>query len=141
MKLSTFKLLVPMVAVSIQANSASTVIPPYLDHMRIPVAAIGSLISLGPIFALTSRLPMGMLYQQPRARILLTFAILAMGFSNYLYAWATNSLMFGVIHSFNGFAYGAVTTLYMAFFVDSLDADENRNHEIGYYVGSLAMGY
>jgi MFS transporter, DHA1 family, multidrug resistance protein len=29
----------------------------------------------------------------------------------------------------------------MAFFVDSLEADENRNHAIGYYVGSLAMGY
>ncbi len=141
MKLSTFKLLVPMVAVSIQANSASTIIPPYLDHMRIPVAAIGSLISLGPIFALTSRMPMGMVYHQARARILLTFGILAMGLTNYLYAFATNSFIFGVVHSLNGFAYGAVTTLYLAFFVDSLDADENRNHAIGYYVGSLAMGY
>ena len=46
MKLSTVKLLVPIVAVAIQANSASTVIPPYLDHMRIPVALIGTLISL-----------------------------------------------------------------------------------------------
>jgi predicted MFS family arabinose efflux permease len=141
MKFSTFKLLVPMVAVSIQANSASTVIPPYLDHMRIPVAAIGSLISLGPIFALTSRLPVGMLYQHTRARTLLSFAILAMGLSNFLYVLATNSWIFGVIHSFNGFAYGAVTTLYMAFFVDSLEPAENRNHAIGYYVGSLAMGY
>jgi predicted MFS family arabinose efflux permease len=141
MKLSTFKLLVPMVAVSIQANSATTVIPPYLDDMRIPVAAIGSLISLGPIFALTSRLPVGMLYHQARARTLVSFAILAMGLSNYLYAWATNSWMFGAVHSLNGFAYGAVTTLYMAFFVDSLDPEENRNHAIGYYVGSLAMGY
>jgi DHA1 family multidrug resistance protein-like MFS transporter len=41
----------------------------------------------------------------------------------------------------NGFAYGAVTTLYMAFYVDSLAPDENRNHAIGYYVGSLAIGY
>lgn len=141
MKLTTFKLLVPMVAVSIQANSASTIIPPYLDQMRIPVAAIGSLISLGPIFALTSRMPMGMVYHQARARTLLSFGILAMGLTNYLYALATNSYIFGVVHSLNGFAYGAVTTLYLAFFVDSLDADENRNHAIGYYVGSLAMGY
>jgi predicted MFS family arabinose efflux permease len=130
-----------MVAVSIQANSASTIIPPYLDHMGIPVATLGSLISLGPIFALTSRLPVGMLYHHSHARTLLSIAILAMGLTNYLYAFAANSMIFGSVHALNGFAYGAVTTLYMAFFVDSLDADENRNHAIGYYVGSLAMGY
>lgn len=141
MKVSTLKLLLPMVGVSIQSNSASTLIPPYLDDMRIPVAAIGTLISLGPILALISRLPMGLVYHQARARSLLSVAILAMGVTNYLYALATNVLMFAVVHALNGFAYGAVTTLYMAFFVDSLDPDENRNHAIGYYVGSLAMGY
>ena len=69
MKFTTVKLLVPIVAVTIQSNSASTLIPPYLDHLRVPVALIGSLISLGPIFALTSRLPMGMTYSQGRARL------------------------------------------------------------------------
>lgn len=141
MKISTFKLLVPMVAVSIQANSASTLIPPYLDHLKISVALIGTLISLGPVFALTSRLPVGMAYQQTRARVLLSIAILGMGFTNYLYSFATNSFAFAIVHSLNGFAYGAVTTLYMAFYVDSLAPDENRNHAMGYYVGSLAMGY
>ena len=141
MKFSTFKLLVPMLGVSIQANAASTVIPPYLDDMQIPVAAIGTLISLGPVLALTSRLPMGMIYHQNRARTLLSVAILATGMTNYLYSLATNSLTFAIVQALNGFAYGAVTTLYLAFFVDSLDADENRNHAIGYYVGSLAMGY
>ena len=99
MKLSTFKLLLPMVAVSIQANSASTLIPPYLDHMRIPVAAIGSLISLGPVFALASRLPMGMLYQHGGVRSLLSCSILAMGVTNYLYAWATSSVIFAAVHA------------------------------------------
>ena len=141
MKLSTLKLLIPMVAVSIQANSATTLIPPYLDDMHIPVVAIGSLISLAPIFALASRLPVGMFYRHARARLLLSVAILAMGGTNYLYALASNSAVFGIVHALNGLFYGAVTTLYMAFFVDSLDGDENRNHAIGYYVGSLAMGY
>ncbi|MGZ8451992.1 MAG: hypothetical protein ACXWZE_07845 [Candidatus Binatia bacterium] len=66
MKLSTFKLLVPIVAVTLQSNSSSTVIPPYLDHLRIPVALIGTLISLGPVFALMARLPIGMLYSRAR---------------------------------------------------------------------------
>ena len=141
MKRSTLKLLVPIVAVTIQSNSASTVIPPYLDHMRIPVALIGTLISLGPVFALASRLPIGMAYNQARARLLLSIAILAMGLTNFLYSLAADSLTFAVVQALNGFAYGAVTTLYMAFYVDSLAPDENRNHAMGYYVGSLAIGY
>jgi len=59
MKMSTLKLLVPIVAITVQSNSASTIIPPFLHDLRIPMAAIGSLISLGPILALTSRLPVG----------------------------------------------------------------------------------
>ena len=141
MKLSTLKLLAPIVAVTIQSNSASTVIPPYLDHMKIPVALIGTLISLGPIFALMARLPVGMLYKRETARWLVSVAILGMGVTNYLYGFATNAVSFAVVHCLNGFAYSAVTTLYMAFYVDSLAPEENRNHAMGYYVGCLAMGY
>ena len=141
MKRSTVKLLVPIIAVTIQSNSASTVIPPYLDDMGIPIALMGTLISLGPVFALLSRLPMGMAYNQARARLLVSMAILVMGFSNFLFSLATDSLTFAIVQALNGFAYGAVTTLYMAFYVDSLAADENRNHAMGYYVGTLAIGY
>lgn len=141
MKFSTFKLLVPIVAVTIQSNSASTVIPPYLDHMRIPVVLIGTLISLSPIFALAARLPVGMFYNRERARMLVSVAVLAMGVTNFFYSFADGRLSFAVVHCLNGFAYSAVTTLYMAFYVDSLAPDENRNHAMGYYVGTLALGY
>lgn len=141
MKFTTVKLLVPMVAVTIQSNSASTLIPLYLDHLRVPVALIGSLISLGPIMALTSRLPMGMAYTHGRARLLVSIAILAMGATNFLYSFAADAVTFAIVQALNGFAYGAVTTLYMAFYVDSLAPDENRNHAMGYYVGTLAVGY
>ena len=141
MKLSTFKLLVPIVAVTLQSNSSSTVIPPYLDHMRIPVALIGTLISLGPVFALMARLPIGMLYNRGHARWLVSAAIMAMGLTNYCYSFAASSWSFALVHCLNGFAYSAVTTLYMAFYVDSLAPDENRNHAMGYYVGCLAVGY
>jgi predicted MFS family arabinose efflux permease len=141
MKVSTVKLLMPMVAVSIQANSATTVIPPYLDHMHIPVALIGTLISLGPVLALLSRLPVGMAYNHQRARLVISAAMIAMGITNYLYSFATGPVTFAVIQGVNGFAYGALTTLYMAFYIDSLAPEENRNHAMGYYVGSLAMGY
>jgi predicted MFS family arabinose efflux permease len=141
MKLSTAKLLVPIVAVTIQSNSASTIIPLYLDHMRVPVAAIGTIISLGPVLALASRLPVGMVYHRSRARLMLSVTILAMGVTNFLYSLASGSFTFALVQALNGFAYGAVTTLYMAFYVDSLAPEENRNHAIGYYVGCLAVGY
>lgn len=141
MKLGTLKLLVPVIAITIQSNSASTIIPPYLDDLRIPVAMIGTLISLGPVFALASRLPVGMAYNQRRARLLIATAVLAMGVTNFAYSLAVDSLSFALVHALNGFAYGAVTTLYMAFYVDSLAPDENRSHAMGYYVGSLAVGY
>jgi DHA1 family multidrug resistance protein-like MFS transporter len=141
MKLSTLKLLVPIVVVSIQSNSASTVIPPFLDQLRMPVALIGTLISLGPVFALAARLPVGMFYNRAHARLLVSLGVLAMGMTNYFYSFAVNSWSFAIVHCLNGFAYSAVTTLYMAFYVDSLAPDENRNHAMGYYVGSLALGY
>ena len=50
-------------------------------------------------------------------------------------------MSFGLVHGVSGFAYGVGTTLYMAFYVDSLPADENRSHAMGYYVGCLAVGY
>jgi hypothetical protein len=68
MNLNTLKLLLPVVAVTIQNNSASTLIPPFLHDLNMPIVAIGTLISLNPIFALLSRLPVGMAYRHSRAR-------------------------------------------------------------------------
>src|SRR5512145_2848927 len=117
MSLHTFKLLLPMIAVTIQNNAASTIIPPFLDHLQIPVAALGTLISLNPVLALSSRLPAGMAYNRRRARSLIALAVIAMGITNFLYSFATDSVTFAVIHSLNGFAYGAATTLYLAYYV------------------------
>lgn len=138
---TTLKLLVPVVAITIQSNAASTIIPPFLQALDIPVGLIGSLISLGPILALASRLPMGMVYTRGRARMLICVTVLAIGVTNFAYSLAETAYAFALVHALNGFAYGAVTTLYMAFFVDSLSSGENRKHAMGYYVGSLAVGY
>src|ERR1043166_6448845 len=141
MKFSTVKLLLPLVAITIQSNSATTIIPPFLQDLRIPFAAIGSLISLNPMLALVSRVPVGVAYRRDRARLLIAAAVVLMGITNFSYSLAHSTFAFAVVHALNGVAYGAVTTLYMAFYVDSLAPDENRNHAMGYYVGTLALGY
>jgi predicted MFS family arabinose efflux permease len=141
MKAATLKLCLPVIAVTAQQNIAGFIVPPFLQSAQFPVAMIGSLISLGPVLALASRLPAGLAYTDKRARVMMSLALLAMAACNFLYPFAVTSLSFAVVHGLNGFAYGAITTLYLAFYIGSLPPDEDRNHAMGYYAGSLALGY
>ncbi len=141
MKAKTLKLCLPVIAIAVQNNASWLIIPPFLQELRFPVSSIGSLVSLMPVFSLVSRIPTGIVYRKSRARTLIAGAILIMSACNFLYSVAADSVTFALVHGVNGFVYGAVTTLYMAFYVDSLPPDENRSHAMGYYVGSLAVGY
>jgi MFS family permease len=141
MKTNTLKLCLPVIAITMQNNVSWLLISPYLQHLNFPVAAIGSLISLSPLFSLVSRMPAGMAYSHSRARVLITMAVVVMGVCSFFYSFAVDAVSFALVHGINGLAYGAATTLYMAFYVDSLGPDENRSHAMGYYVGSLAVGY
>src|SRR5438094_9814372 len=97
MKLKTLKLLLLVVAITIQNNSASTIIPPFLQDLHISVAALGTLISLNPILALVSRLPIGMAYNPRGARLLISMAVLVMGISNFFYRFALDCLNFTLL--------------------------------------------
>lgn len=141
MKVATLKLCLPVIAVTAQQNIAGFIVPPFLQSAQFPVAMIGSLVSLGPVLALASRIPIGLAYTDKRARALMSLALLAMAACNFLYPYAVTSLTFAVVQGLNGFAYGAITTLYLAFYIGSLPPDEDRNHAMGYYAGSLALGY
>jgi len=141
MKLSTLKLCLPLIAMTAQQSAAQFIIPPFLDDLKYPLSAIGSLISVAPVFALGARVPSGMAYRRERARSLLIAAISAMALCNFLYNFALGPFEFAAVHALNGFAYGAATTIYLAFYVDALPPDEDRHHAMGYYAGCLAIGY
>jgi MFS family permease len=141
MKANTLKLCLPVIAITVQNNTSWLILSPFLQNLHFPMAMIGTLIALSPVLSLVSRVPTGMVYKQNRARMLITAAIAIMGVCSFLYSVAKTALTFALVHGMNGFAYGAATTLYMAFYVDSLSPDENRSHAMGYYVGSLAVGY
>lgn len=141
MKTSTLKLCLPVVVLSMQQAVVTFIIPPFLENLKYPLSAIGSLISLGPILALCARLPAGLLYKGDRARNLMVGALMIIAISNFLYGFAVKPLHFALVHAVNGFALGAATTIYLAFYVDSLPAGENRHHAMGYYAGALAAGY
>lgn len=141
MKTATLKLCVPVMAMTAQQSAVMLVIPPFLDHLKYPLSAIGSLISLAPVFAFASRLPSGMAYRGHRMRGLMSAALLALILLNLLYIFAVTPFYFGLVHSLSGFFYGAAGTIYLAFFVDALPPEEDRRHAMGYYAGSLAVGY
>ena len=141
MKAATLKLCLPVMAITAQQSAASLVIPPFLDDLKYSVSAIGSLISVMPILALTARLPSGLAYRGERALTLIATAILAMTVCVFLYSFAVHPLYFILIHGLFGFAYGAFGTFYLVFYVDALPPDEDRHHAMGYYAGSLAVGY
>jgi MFS family permease len=141
MKASTLKLCLPVIAMTAQQSAASLVIPPFLHDLRYPVSAIGSLISVAPVLALAARLPSGMAYSGERARILMVAALSVMTVCTFLYSFAVTPFHFALVHAFNGFAYGAATTIYLAFYVEALPPDEDRYHAMGYYAGCLAIGY
>lgn len=128
-------------AITAQQSAASLVIPPFLDDLKYSVSAIGTLISVMPILALTARLPSGLAYRSERALTLIATALLAMTVCAFLYSFAVHPLYFILIHGLFGFAYGAFGTFYLVFYVDALPPDENRHHAMGYYAGSLAVGY
>jgi predicted MFS family arabinose efflux permease len=141
MKMATLKLCLPVAAMTAQQNAAQFIIPPFLDDLKYPVSAIGTLVSLAPVFALVARVPSGIAYNRERARWLLMAAISTMALCNFLYGFTVRPFEFAVIHALNGFAYGAATTIYLAFYVDALPPDEDRHHAMGYYAGCLAIGY
>ena len=141
MKTTTLKLCLPIIAMTAQQSGAALLIPPFLDELKYPVSAIGTLISLAPVFALVARLPSGLIYKGDRARWLMVAALSIMSVCTVLYSIAVQPLAFAFVHALNGLAYGAATTIYLAFYVDALPADEDRHHAMGYYAGCLAIGY
>jgi MFS family permease len=141
MKWRTVMLCVPIIAITAQLSVAQLVIPPFLDGLNFSISLIGLLISLGPVLALAARLPAGAVYRGERALKLLLGALVVETVGTALYGYATTPLSFATIHGATGFAHGAVTTVYMAFFVEALPPDEDRHHAMGYYTGSMAIGY
>lgn len=141
MKASTLKLCLPITAMTAQQTAVSLLIPPFLDSHHYPVSAIGSLISVAPVLALTARLPAGLAYRPGRARLFMIVALVVMSACTFLYSFAVEPLQFALVQAFNGFFFGAASTTYLAFYIDHLPPDEDRHHAMGYYTGCLAIGY
>lgn len=141
MKPKAFALYLPVIAMTAQQTAAGLVMAPYLDSLGYPVSAIGSLLSLSPLMALAARLPSGLLYRGDRARLLMAVALAVIALCNIAYGYLTAPIPFALVQATNGLAFSSVTTIYLAFFVESLPVATDRSHAMGYYSGCLAIGY
>ncbi len=141
MKASTLKLCLPVAAITAQQSATGITIPPFLNDLQYPVSAIGALIAIAPMVSFSARLPAGFIYRGDRARFQMAVALSLIILCNLCYGFAVSPLFFALVHALNGFALGAATTFYLAFFVDRLPPDEDRHHAMGYYAGALAIGH
>lgn len=134
-------LCLPILVISVQQNAVNMTLPPFLDAQRYPVATIGTLLSLAPIFTLAARVPGGMLYRRGRTTARMAIALLVVAATSALYSLADSAALFVVVGAFNGFATSIATTLYLPFFIDELPAGQARPQAMGLYTGSIALGF
>lgn len=141
MNATTLKLCLPVIALTAQQSVSGLIIPPFLQGLGFPVAMIGTLISVAPILAFAVRVPAGLVYRNRRARLLIGWSLIALMLCNFSYIVARHPALFALVHSVYGVSFSAVTTFYMAFFIESLPLEENRHQAMGFYTGALALGY
>lgn len=141
MKARTIPLCLPLVVLAAQQNAVLLTTPAFLDALGYSISAIGMLNSIVPLVTLASRIPAGHLYTTAGARTLMTLSLLAVAVTSALYGIADTLPLFVLISVLNGLASGVATTTYLALFLDSLSQDESRARAMGFYTGSIALGF
>jgi MFS family permease len=141
LKAQTLPLCLPLVVLSAQQNAVLLTTPAFLDAQGYSISAIGALNSIVPLVTLASRIPAGQLYTTARARTLMTLSLLAVAVTSALYGIADTLPLFVLVAVLNGLAGGVATTIYLALFLDSLSQDESRARAMGFYTGSVALGF
>jgi len=115
--------------------------PPYLDSLAYPIDLIGLLAAVGPLAALASRLPAGVLYRGTRARTLLTTALATSTVTTLLLARVDRPLAFALLRAIAGFSYGIASTTNMARFIDAIPPGANRASAMGLFSAAWALGF
>lgn len=130
-----------IVLITGQTGFAGNILPPFLDHLNYPVSLLGMLLSVSSISSFFARLPAGVVYRPESAKRWIAVGLTVVACANLLYPFAVHPVAFALVQTMQGFAYGALTTMYLALFIDGLDVLSSRHHAMGYYTGCLAVGH
>lgn len=141
MNRTVLRLCLTMVAIAAQQNAAAIIIPTFLGTNGFELTAIGTLVALVPVFTLVARFPAGFIYTRKRAGRLMVASLIGVAITNCLFGHATTTASFVAVSALSGLANGVATTVFLSFFIDALPEDQNRAQAMGYYAGSIALGF
>lgn len=122
-------------------GTINVVFPPFLEGRAYLVGQIGLLSSLFAVFQLVARIPSGVLYSPRRARYALIIGLTALGFSALGFTAFEHTTFLVVMIIFNGFAFGAITTVALALCIDAKPEDYPSGTMMGWYTSAIAAGY
>ncbi len=141
MNRTVLRLCITMMAIAAQQNAAAIIIPTFLGTHGFEVAAIGTLVALVPVFTLAARFPAGFIYTRTRAGRLMIASLAGVAITNCLFGHATTTASFVAVSALSGLANGIATTVFLSLYIDALPEDQNRAQAMGYYAGSIALGF
>jgi MFS family permease len=128
-------------ALAVQQGTQVSLVPPFLHQLGYPPAVIGGQVTAMMVASLLSRLPAGLLYRPGRVRGVQAVALLAMAILLALHAFVFDPLGFLLVRLLSGFAFGLVSTVNLARFVDEQPPGPGRSRAMGYYVAGIPVGY
>jgi MFS family permease len=119
--------------------SVTTIAPPYLQALGLPLSSIGLLLAVYAVTSLLSRLPAGRLADGRQARRWFMAGCLVLSASLALYPVAVEAWAFAAVRGVHGLAFGAATTLNLA----AVLATEGRGRAraMALYTGAMAGGF
>ena len=115
--------------------------PPFLQQSGFSVAILGTLIALDGVGRLLSRLPAGLAYTLPRARLLTAGAMVLVFASTALipFAGATWELAGLILVRASG--YGIASTIMMAIVMDLKPGSMSAGSVMGWFTSAFSLGH
>ncbi len=115
--------------------------PPFLQQSGFPVAILGALIALDGVGRLLSRLPAGLAYTLPRARLLTAGAMVLVFASTTLIPFAGATWELAGLILVRAAGYGIASTIMMAIVIDLKPGSMNAGSVMGWFTSAFSLGH
>ncbi len=115
--------------------------PPYLQHLGFPMAVLGTLIALDGVGRFLSRLPAGLAYTLPRARLMTAGAMVVVFASTALIPFAGATWELAGLILVRAAGYGITSTIMMAIVMDLKPGSMNAGSVMGWFTSAFSLGH
>lgn len=122
-------------------GAVAVLVPPYLDARGIGAGVIGAILAVYGVAALLARLPAAAWYRARRATALVSGGCLLMALSFLLLPLTSTPVGVALLVGLDGIGFAIATTAALAALMDRRHPDTNAGSIMGWYTGSLGLGY